>query len=132
MSIILAVFTSIFVVLTATGSFAQTDAEKIEKDKREYFNIYCLYQTALEDLWIAQLQKRISDEALDAIKKKAIKEKNDKAQSLPETLSALRRRGRAIYREKRAERHIELMEKFLFKQSLKESYRGDPPSKADC
>jgi hypothetical protein len=84
---IMAVFTGMFVVLTGTGSFAETDADKIEKKKREYLRIYCRYQTTLEDQWIAALEKEISDEALDAIKKKAVKEKDDKAQLLPETLS---------------------------------------------
>lgn len=128
----MAVFTSMFVVLTGTGSFAETDADKIEKKKREYLRIYCRYQTTLEDQWIAALEKEISDEALDAIKKKAVKEKDDKAQLLPETLSALRHRARAIYKKKRAERDIEILEKYLFTMNISDSYIGDPPSKTDC
>ena len=104
----------------------------MEKKKREYLGIYCRYQTALEDHWIAELEKEISDEALDAIKKKAIKEKDDTAQSLPETLSALRHRARAIYKKKRDERAIEIMEKYLFTNNISESYIEAPPSKADC
>ena len=131
--VILAVFTSMFVVLTSTGSFAQTDVDKmVGKKKSDYLRSYCYYQRLLEDHWIAELEEEVWDEVLDAIKKKAVKEKDDKAQSLPETLSALRHRGRAIYKKKRAERAIEIMEKFLFKESLKESYVGAPPSEADC
>ena len=103
-----------------------------QKEKPEYLGIYCRYQTMLEDHWIAELEEKVTDATLDTIREKAVKEKDDKAQSLPETLSALRRRGRAIYKKKRAKRYIELMEEFLFKESLKESYTGDPPSKADC
>ena len=125
-------FTSLFVVLTGTGSFAQTDADKMEKKKREYLRIYCRYQTTLQDQWIAALEKEISDETLDAIKKKAVKERDNKAQLLPETLSALRHKARAIYKKKRAERAIESMEAYLFIKNMSESYEGDPPSKADC
>lgn len=131
-AIFLAVFISLFVVLTGTGGFAQVNADKMEKEKRKYLGIYCSYQTMLEDHWMAELEERVSDAALDAIKEKAVRDKDYKTQSLSETLSALRRRGRAIYKKKRAKGYIELMEKFLFKESLKESYIGDSPSKADC
>ena len=126
-------FASLFVILTGTGSFAQMDTDKMEKKKREYLGIYCRYQTALEDHWIAQLQKEISDEALDAIKKKAVRDKNYKPESLPDTLSALlRQRGRAIYKKKRTQRYLELMEKFLFQENLGKSYKEDLPSQKDC
>lgn len=131
--IILAVFTSMFVVLTGTGSFAQMDADKMEKKKREYLGAYCLYQTMLEAHWVAELEEKVSDGALDAIREKAVRDKDYKAQSLPKTLSALRHRGRAIYKKKQAESYIELVEPLLFnKESLSESYRGDLPSKMDC
>ena len=64
--------------------------------------------------------------------KKAVRDKDSKAKSLPETLSALRHRGRAIYKKKRTERAIEIMEKYLFTNNISESYIEDPPSKADC
>ena len=132
--IILTVFASLFVILTATGSFAQTDDDKTDKKKREYLDIYCRYQKMLEDHWIAELEKEVSDTALDVIKKKAVRDKNYKPESLPETLSELlRQRGRAIYKKKRTQRYLELMEKFLFQENLGESYKEeDLPSQKDC
>ncbi len=139
-----AVLTIMFVVLTDTGSFAQMDADKMSERGREYLGYYCVYQSLLEKHWIAELEEKVSDGALDAIREKAVKDKDYKASSLSEeTRSALRRRGRAIYKKKLAETLIAEIETRLFKKGglltllhtkrLPEIiYTGDLPSKTDC
>ena len=129
-----AVLAIIFVVLTGTGSFARMDVDKMSELEREYLNYYCSYQRVLKKHWIAELEEKVSDGVLDAIREKAVKDKDYKASSLsPEALSALHRRGGAIYKKKLAERYI----KFLEPKLLGPPLFGPPewtelPSKADC
>ena len=98
-----AVLTIMFVVLTGTGSFARMDVDKMDKYERKHLTDYCIYQIVLTDHWIAELEEKVSDGALDAIREKVVKDKDDKVSSLsPEARSALRRRGRAIYKKELA------------------------------
>ena len=129
-----AVLTIMFVVLTGTGSFAQIDVDKMNEKERQYLDDYCFYQRVLKKHWIAELEEKVSEGDLDAIREKAVKDKDYKASSLsPEARSALRRRGRAIYKKKLAERFIAGMEEQLFDATRQsEFYWGAYPSKADC
>lgn len=121
----------------------------MNEDEREYLGYYCMYQSLLEKHWIAELEEKVSDGVLDAIREKAVKDKDYKASSLSEeTRSALRRRGRAIYKKKLTETFIASLEPLLFKkkvfktvflrspwalkEGLREIYTGDLPSKTDC
>ena len=131
-----AVLTIVFLILTGTGSFAQMDVDKMNVWERKYLGDYCLYQKVLKKHWIAELEEKVSDGVLDAIREKAVKDKDYKASSLsPEALSALHRRGGAIYKKKLAERYIKYLEPRLFGQTdylSSEAYWTEPPSKADC
>jgi len=134
--VVLAVLTIMFFILTGTGSFAQIDVDKMNEKERKYLDGYCFYQKVLKKHWIAELEEKVSDGVLDAIREKAVKDKDYKASSLsPEALSSLHRRGRAIYKKKLAERYIKYVEPRLFGQTdylPSEAYWTELPFKADC
>ena len=132
-----------FFILTGTGTFAQIDVDKMSELEREYLNYYCSYQGVLKKHWIAELEEKVSDGVLDAIREKAVKDKDYKASSLSlEALSALHRRGGAIYKKKLAERYIKFLEpKLLGPPEYQpdawlalplQAYWTELPSKADC